>query len=116
VIDVQDLERVVQSMMTCAMTNTPPTPEQLGQWVSDLSAITMTIQPRGKGESEDGRPTRIDVTFQVSRAHIETSCCVPHALAPLFRSAWESMEMAFDRALWRLPHPPAGKHRARATH
>lgn len=112
-IEPKSLEKVLLDMMQCAMRNERPAPEQLDAWIQELSQVSMRVQPGDL--DDDGLPTHILFAFSVNRATIETSCCVPHAVGPLFRSAWASLDEALARAQWRVPGDHPG-HRSRYTH
>lgn len=113
-IDPKSVETVLLEMIQTAMRNERPDPEQLGAWIQALSETALSIQPRDP--TEDGLPTYIEFAFSVNRARIETSCCVPHAVGPLFRNAWDSLDEALAKALWRVPAAMPGRHRPRHKH
>jgi hypothetical protein len=98
----QRVDGVSREMLQYVLRRALPPPEQLQSWVHALARSGLSFNA-GPALDADDRPLQIEGRITVTRAQVETSCCVHHAVNKLVTGTWKGIFDSMDKALWRLP-------------
>ncbi|MGH9238644.1 MAG: hypothetical protein ACRD3G_11460 [Vicinamibacterales bacterium] len=109
----QRVDGVSRELLQYVLRRALPPPEQLQRWVHALSKSGVSFN--GGDVGSDERPLMIEGRITITRAAVETSCCLHHAVNKLVTGTWDGLFESMDKALWRLPktrypHERSTKH------
>jgi hypothetical protein len=97
----QRSEQVAREMLHQVLQRRVPDPEQLQAWVQALSCGGISLF--AGAIDTDTRPLVIEGKLTLTRASVETSCCVHHAVNPLVMQTFDGLFASMEKALWKLP-------------
>mgnify|MGYP001558273092 CR=1 FL=1 len=107
------VEQIANEMVKCALNGRPPAPEQLQSWVHRLARSGFSVM--AGLPDVDERPLTIEATLTISRATVETACCLHHAVKPVMGQVFDGVFASIERAHWRIPEGSI-PHGRRSTH
>jgi hypothetical protein len=111
----QRANQVQREMLAYVLRRTLPDPEQLQTWMHVLGSSSSMSFTAGAALDVDQRPLQVEGRIILTRASVETSCCLHHAVNSVVSECWNGIFESMEKALWRLPktrypHDRSAKH------
>ena len=99
----QRANQVAREILHHVLQRQVPDPEQLQAWVQILAHGSSVSLFAGALDT-DTRPLVIEGKLTLTRASVETACCVHHAVNPLVMQTFDGLFASMEKALWKLPN------------